>query len=374
MRPMAVGYYGGGTVPAASAKYLGWGAYAYQAHYIDANNYAWGTGLNGNGNIGDNTVTSRSSHVSVAGGHQFSAIANGYNHTAGLKTDGSIWTWGYQADYGQLGIGNKSNKSSPVSTLFSGTFTDVVVGGYDGIDTVALRNDGTIWTCGLNMYGQLGDGSLTNRSSPVSVVGGRSYNKLCKGGGEGFHAALMANGTAWMWGWNNVGQLGINAAGNKSSPVSVVGGHSFIQISCGGIFTIALKADGTAWTWGQNYLGSLGINAAGNKSSPVTVAGPHSFIYVSAGYGQGLGLKADGSLWTWGRNEYGNLGYNTVTHRSSPVSVVGGHSFIRAAMLNSFCYGLRGDGVLMVWGLNTDGTCGTNDLTNRSSPVSIARS
>ena len=137
-------------------------------------------------------------------------------------------------------------------------------------------------------------------------------------------AGLKANGEVWCWGRATVGQLGDNTQINKSSPVSVVGAHSFVAISAGGLHSAGLKANGEVWCWGSSTTyGQLGDNTATNKSSPVSVVGAHSFVAISLGLFHSAGLKANGEVWCWGDAGYGQLGDNALTDKSSPVLVVG---------------------------------------------------
>ncbi len=216
------------------------------------------------------------------------------------------------------------------------------------------KPNGAAWTWGLNCRGTLGDNTTSNRSSPVLVVGNHSFMAVSMGGGTtlgalGFMAALKANGQVWTWGSGGGGALGDNTAANKSSPVLVVGNHSFLAVSCGGTHTIALKADGSVWAWGDNTAGGLGDNSTTNRSSPVLVVGAHSFVEISCGYQYSAARKADGTIWTWGVNTAGQLGDNSTTSRSSPVLVVGGFSFTQIAAGDSFMHAIVGS-VATGWG------------------------
>jgi len=160
------------------------------------------------------------------------------------------------------------------------------------------------------------------------------------------------DGSVWMWGSGSGGQLGDNTVTTKSSPVSVVGNHSFVKISLakpngGTHVSFALKSDGSVWSWGLGTSGALGDNTATTKSSPVSVVGNHSFTEVYATASGAYGLKSDGSVWSWGLGTSGQLGDNTVTTKSSPVSVVGNHSFTTLASGITNVYALKSDG--SVW-------------------------
>jgi alpha-tubulin suppressor-like RCC1 family protein len=136
-------------------------------------------------------------------------------------------------------------------------------------------------------------------------------------------AALKSDGSVWTWGEGGGGRLGNNASTNRSSPVSVVGGHSFVEVSAVANHYAALKADGTIWAWGNNGSGQLGQNSVASRSSPISVVGDHSFTGVMAAVSSTFAVKADGSVWAWGANGDGRLGDGTITNRSSPVQILG---------------------------------------------------
>ena len=135
--------------------------------------------------------------------------------------------------------------------------------------SLAALGQGIVYGWGVNNFGQAGDNTAIDRSSPVSVVGG--FTNWCQVSGS---VALRTNGTIWAWGNNAAGQLGDNTTVNKSSPVSVVGGFTdWCQVSGNGGNVLALRTNGTAWAWGNNAAGQLGDNTTVNKSSPVSVVG-----------------------------------------------------------------------------------------------------
>ena len=147
-----------------------------------------------------------------------------------------------------------------------------------------LFSDAGLFTWGLNANGQLGDNSITHRSSPIQTVSGGTNWKLVATGA--YHtAAIKTDGTLWLWGHNGDGQLGDNSTTPKSSPVqTVAGGTNWKQVACKGSNTAAIKTDGTLWTWGRNTNGQLGINDITHRSSPVqTVSGGTNWKSVATG-------------------------------------------------------------------------------------------
>ncbi|NDD85031.1 hypothetical protein EBZ38_12270, partial [bacterium] len=283
----------------------------------------WMWGSNGSGQLGDNTATNKSSPVqTVAGGTNWKQVACGSTHTACIKTDGTLWMWGYNF-YGQLGDNTATNKSSPVQTVTGGTnWKQVALGSYF---TGAIKTDGTLWMWGEDGSGQLGDNTTTHRSSPVqTVAGGTNWKQVACGGNH--TGCIKTDGTLWMWGYNFYGQLGDDTRTNRSSPVqTVTGGTNWKQVAGGGLHTGAIKTDGTLWMWGYNDTGQLGDNTRTNRSSPVqTVAGGTNWKQVACGVYHTGCIKTDGTLWMWGYNNFGQLGDNTTTYRSSPVQTVAG--------------------------------------------------
>ena len=244
------------------------------------------------------------------------AIAGGEYHTIAIKNDGTVWAWGYNM-YGQLGDGTTTYRTTPVQV--SGlTGATAIAGGEN--HTIAIKNDGAVWAWGRNEYGQLGDSTGTNRATPVQVSG--LAGVVAVAGGWSHSLALKTDGTVWAWGRNSFLGVGDGIATNRGTPVQVSGLAGVVAIAGGGSHSLALKTDGTVWAWGWNDFGQLGDGTGTYRVTPVQVSGLAGVVAVAGGWGHSLALKTDGTVWAWGYNVYGQLGDGTTTYyRATPVQV-----------------------------------------------------
>ena len=284
----------------------------------------WTWGLGSSGRLGNNAATNKSTPVTTfAGGTNWKQVSVGNEHCAAIKTDGTLWTWG-RNNFGQLGDNTATTKSTPDTTFAGGTnWKQVSASG--GNHCAAIKTDGTLWTWGQGSDGRLGDNTTTTKSTPVTTfAGGTNWKQVIASGGH--CAAIKTDGTLWTWGTGSFGQLGDNDTTNKLTPVTTfAGGTNWKQVSGGDNYCAAIKIDGTLWTWGIGTSGQLGNNAATDRSTPVTTfAGGTNWKQVSAGNIHCAAIKTDGTLWTWGRGTYGRLGDNTVTDKSTPVTTFSG--------------------------------------------------
>jgi len=328
----------------------------------------WSWGCNVRGQLGDNTVLSRLSPVSVVGGFtDWCQISGASQSSFAVRQNGTVWAWGQNTN-GLLGDNCTVSRSSPVSVV--GGFTDwcQVSGGQ--IHALAVRQNGTAWGWGANSYGRIGDNCTVTRSSPVSVAGG--FTDWCRVSAGPHSFGIRQNGTLWAWGQNLQGRLGDNTTTNRSSPVSVVGGFTdWCQVQAGRYHSLALRQNGTVWGWGCNAQGQIGDDTVVSKSSPVSVVGGFTDWCYIAAETSSMGVRQGGSAWAWGTNGFGQLGDNTIVSRSSPVSVVGINNWCTVQGSTNFAAGIRQDGTAWAWGNGGFGKLGDNTTTNKSSPVSV---
>jgi alpha-tubulin suppressor-like RCC1 family protein len=247
--------------------------------------------------------------------------------------------------------------------------------------SAALRSDGSLWSWGNNVNGQLGINDTIYRSNPVQVP--PSYTiytspLLASSSGAGSTpgptSIIKADSTLWVWGYN-VGQQGL-------APLTF---FSWTVGSAGVLHTLAIRSDGLLFAWGSNAYGQLGDGTTVNRSSPVQI-GSSSWTAVAAGYVHTAAIRLDGALFTWGWNANGNLGNGTTVHRSSPVQLpamivmihrsspiqIGTGSWSQITAGNQFIYGLTNNNILYGWGLNSSGQIGWNNTITRSSPTQLS--
>ena len=345
----------------------------------------WGWGRGNDGALGNNAPNqARPTAVTTfSGGTNWKQVSAGSNFTAAIKTDGSLWTFGENFAFGslvrngKLGTNDLSRRDTPVTTFAGGTDWKQVACGNHHV--AAIKTDGSLWTWGSNEFGQLGDNTITTRSIPVTTfAGGNTWKSVA--GGEGHTAAIKTDGSLWIWGYNNFGQLGINDGTNRSTPVTTfAGGNTWKQVDCGGLNTTAIKTDGSLWLWGNQGQGELGINVGGSfqgRGTPVTTfAGGNDWKQVTCGKEYTAAIKTDGSLWTWGGNTYGQLGTNNNISRSTPVTTfAGGNNWKQLSTGLNRIVAIKTDGTLWIWGWNGPnslGELGINDTSNttRSTPI-----
>ena len=245
-------------------------------------------------------------------------VACGYNHTAIVKIDGSLWTCGDNS-YGELGLGNTTQKTAftQVTTNINNDVKYVCCGNHF---TYIIKNDGTVWSCGDNTNGQLGLGNTTQKTTFTQVTTNIDDVKqiVC---GYYFATILKSNGSVWTTGYNDVGQLGLGNNSTKTSFTQVTTNidNDVKQIACGENYLVALKNDGTLWTTGYNYYGQLGINSTTNvnKFTQVTTNINNDVKQIACGRHHTFILKNDGTVWSCGNNTYGQLGINSTTNKTS---------------------------------------------------------
>jgi alpha-tubulin suppressor-like RCC1 family protein len=329
-------------------------------------------GANWSGQLGDGTWASWDTPVDVIGlGSGVRAIAAGGQHTCALTAGGGVKCWGWNY-HGQLGDGTTTNRNMPVDV--SGLGSGVVAIAAGGYHTCALTVGGGVKCWGWNYYGQLGDGTTTSRTTPVDV-GGLTSGVVAIAAGRWHTCALTTGGGVKCWGLNDSGQLGDGTTTDRTTPVDVSGlGSGVSAIAAGDWHTCALTAGGGVKCWGQNSSGQLGDGTTTSRTTPVDVSGLGSGVSaIAAGGSRTCALTAGGGVKCWGSNGLGQLGDGTTTSRNMPVDVSGLGSGVRAiaAGVDHTC-ALTASGGIKCWGNNTYGQLGIGKFGYRPIPADVS--
>ncbi len=300
----------------------------YHTVALKSDGTLWAWGQNWAGQLGDGTTTDKHIPVQIGSDTDWVAISAGYYHTVALKLDRTIWAWGWNG-YNQLGNNTGTDSAVPIQIPSSNNWTKISAGGYH---TVAITSDSSLWAWGNN-------NSLMCLSSDGLwypewdwMCDNLGWSSITAGYMHGM--AIKSDGILWASGSNYHGQLGDGTTTDRYSPVQVGNDSNWGSIADGGYHTVVLKSDGTLWAWGQNWAGQLGDGTTTERHSPVQIGGDNDWVSVASGYYHTIALKSDGTLWTWGWNGYGQLGDGSLTDRNAPVQIV----------LSTPCTDIDGDG------------------------------
>jgi alpha-tubulin suppressor-like RCC1 family protein len=341
---------------------------------------AWGN--NDNGQLGTGDTANRTVAVAVPNLAGVIATAVGASHSLALTADGTVWAWGDNSS-GQLGIGTATDQLSPVQVRTSATDTlhSVTSIAAASNTSYALTSESAVFAWGINATGQLGTNTMSSESFAVPVHGILNagfltgVTAIAATGGTTY--ALMADGSVLAWGLNAGGQVGDGTLTQRLTPVQVSSlGPGVVSITAIAGGAAALKSDGSVFAWGLNGAGQIGDGTTAVRVAPVAITALGSgsgVVAVGAGGGVGQGhtfaLKSDGTLLSWGTNGSGQLGDGTLAAHLTPQpvpaagsdlrSVAGGalHSLALDSVGNVWSWGANGSGQL------GDGTTYTTNLT-----------
>ena len=300
-----------------------------------------------------------------------STVSAGYLHTCAVTSKGAARCWGAN-EYGQLGNNSTTDSSTPVGVYGLGSKVKNITSGY--LHSCALTTNGRVWCWGNNTYGQLGNNSTTNSARPVAVAGlGRGVRAIDAGWFD--TCAITARGAVKCWGNNSYGQLGNNTTTSSLTPVQVHGlTRGAKAVSASYFHTCAITAKGAAKCWGNNSWGELGDNTANESAKPVGVYGLNKRVkQISAGYTSTCAVTTKGAAKCWGSNLYGQLGDNSTTTTGKPVNVYGLGSDIKSVKAGGYhACALTTAGGVRCWGLNDEGQLGDNSTISSLKPVVVA--
>ena len=297
---------------------------------------------------------------------EITQIAAGDSHSAAVTKDGDLYMWGANGS-GQLGIQSNAASNIPVkvnnssSTLPEKSVKYVALGSYH---SAAITKDGSLYMWGYNNYGQLGNGSTTYSYTPVKIMENVATVSL----GAWHSAAITKDGSLYMWGYNNYGQLGNESSGNyeKSvSPIKIMENVAAVSLGCW--HSAAITKDGSLYMWGDNNYGQLGNGTTNNLTRPQRIA--VNVQSVELGNYHTTAVSKDGGLYTWGYNKYGELGNGTTNNSYTPVKIMS--DVVSSAGGSHHTIALKKNGTVYTWGDNEYGELGNGNKSNQTSPVAI---
>jgi alpha-tubulin suppressor-like RCC1 family protein len=298
-----------------------------------------------------------------------SRIAAGSHHSCVLDAAGVARCWG-DGDEGMLGDGNAESSATPVFVAGGHIFSSIVAG---NDHTCAIDTDGAAWCWGDSGAGQIGDGDVEAEqvNAPVAVAGGLHFARITAG--DDHTCGLVADGTAYCWGENGSGQLGIDASDDEYYvPQQVAGGVRFVRLSAAGERTCALDELGRAYCWGYGGYGALGTGDSDDQRAPAAAAAGKFFVDIAGGELHTCAIDGQGRAFCWGNNEDGEGGNGLPSEQeNSPVQVQ------LDAHLTSISHGQNGhlcavDGTttaLYCWGQNGNGQLGDATTNDANIPV-----
>ena len=350
------------------------------------------TSIAGWGSSYGNTPVSVATRPALAA-KTITALQAGSGHQLALTTDGKVFGWGSN-NSGELGNPLTTSSQIPVPVKVDGALAGktLVVIASGSSHNLALSSDGEVISWGYNFSGQLGDGSKSNRTEPVTVVAngaltGKTITSIAAG--DNHSLALSSDGEVFAWGSNSYGKLGTEAWQDSSVPLpvdtrGVLRGKVVTAISAGHRHSLALTSDGEVFAWGSNSNGQLGNGGETESRPPVRVdtsgalAGKR-VVAIAAGEDHSMALTDDGLVFTWGGNWYGQLGDNSGSNSRVPVAVasdgaLSGKFVIGISAGIDYCLATTADGLIFSWGLNTSGQLGNGGTPNSPVPVEVVAS
>jgi alpha-tubulin suppressor-like RCC1 family protein len=353
-----------GLGPGASALAAG---YMHTCALIGGGVRCWG--WNEYGQVGDGTTAWRLTAVDAVGlTSGASALAAGYGHTCAPTSGSGVKCWGWNK-YHQLGDGTATDRLTPVAVAGLSSGASAIAAGQ--AHTCALTSGGGVECWGENAWGQLGDGTTTERVTPVGVAG-LSSGVTAIAAGQAHTCALTSGGGVKCWGWNGLGQLGDGTTTDRRTAVDVAGLTSGVTaIATGRIHTCALTGAGNVKCWGSNYAGQLGDGTTADRLTPMDVTGLTSGIgAIAAGGEHTCALVGGSGVKCWGWNAHGQLGDGTTIDRLTAADVVGLASGVAAIVAGGYHTCALTGGGAKCWGWNEYGQLG-NGEGNRLAPVTV---
>jgi alpha-tubulin suppressor-like RCC1 family protein len=280
-------------------------------------------GGNERGQLGTGTYAARVVPTGVVGEIGFTRLAAGRAHTCGLSYHGAVYCWGAN-EVGQIGDGTEADRLEPTAVVGferASSFRAIFAG---GAHTCAVAADDVAYCWGDNRFGQLGEGTTTNRRTPVPVAGGLPVRSFAMG--DAHSCGITAAGGTYCWGRNDAGQLGTGDLAGRRIPAPIALDLPLVQVSAGSAHTCGVTTAGRGYCWGRNQHGQLGDGTTTGRSYPIPVADSLEFATIQASGDHTCARTPAGERYCWGRNAEGQLGDGTRVDRSRPTPPVSGRS------------------------------------------------
>jgi len=373
--------------------------------------FTWGN--NGYGQLGDGTInnspprstlTEITTQFNLSDGETIIQISLGDYHSSAITSTGRVFTWGSN-EYGQLGDGTTTDRYTPTAitsqfNLVEGeTITQIYLG---GTHSSAITSEGRVFTWGNNIAGQLGDGTNgignfnptpTEITSQFNLSEGETITQISLGGfwGGGHSSVITSEGRVFTWGSNEYGQLGDGTTTNRSTPTEITSQfnlseeETITQISLGTWHSSAITSTGRVFTWGFNGHGQLGDGTSGNGNPTPTEITSQFYLVegetitqIYLGGTHSSAITSEGRVFTWGRNDFGELGDGTTTNRFTPTEIISKFNLNEGETITQISLGgsefgghssvITSEGRVFTWGRNDSGQLGDGTTTNRYTP------
>ena len=322
----------------------------------------WGCGYNNFSQLGDGTTTTQKSLVQMSNATNVKAISCGKNHSLILKEDGTVWGCGYNSS-GQLGDGTTTTRKTLVQMTDATNVKQIVCGENHSL---ILKEDGTVWGCGYNKDGQLGDGNVTEtQKTLVQMTNATNVKQIVCG--QNYSLILKKDGTVWGCGNNSNGQLGDGTTTTQKSLVQMTDATNVKAISCGQNHSLILKKDGTVWGCGNNSNCQVHSAIATYTINLTQMSNATNVKAISCGKNHSLILKEDGTVWGCGYNNYGQLGDGNTTETQNPLVQMSNATNVKAISCGkNHSLILKEDGTVWGCGYNKDGQLGDGTTTRKT--------
>jgi len=352
---------------------------------IDGSLWAWGR--NQMGQLGNGTLDDSQVPIRIGADTNWVKVSAGATHTVGLRSDGSLWAWGSN-NWGQLGDGTGgiidwgNNRLVPTYSLVPIRIdmrTDWAYVSAGRYQTMAIREDGSLWAWGRNDMGSLGDGATTTfgaiRTRPVRIGTATNWASVSTCGSGTM--AIRTDGTLWAWGESHFLGFDSSVMGVLNRPRQIGIARNWAAVSTRGSsgfrHTVAIRTDGSLWAWGNNREGQLGDDTVGYRSLvPIRIGTDTDWQHVSAGGTYTMAIRTDGSLWAWGLNSAIRLGGATLWHINSPTRI-GTATDWTFVLGGGTTLGVRDNRSLWAWGseFGWNDFVGDGNMRPRPNPVRI---